>query len=111
MTLKDIYTMLNSIEGFEDRVAYRMFPEGEGVGLPFITYLVTDTDNFMADGTVYLEICNVDIELYTSSKDLDSEALIETALKTNNISWNKTEYYLKDEHCYMITYSITIKGE
>lgn len=109
MTFKDIFTTLNSIEGFEGRVAYRMFPEGEGVGLPFITYLVSGSDNFMADGVVYEQILDVDIELYTSNKDLNAEHLIEEVLNDNGIAWNKNEEYLKDEHCYMIIYSINIK--
>lgn len=108
MTLSSLFKLLNSIDGFENRVAYRMFPENEGVGLPFITYLVTGTDNFMADGIVYKQIQYIDIELYTENKDTETEQLVESALDKAGIPWNKDEDYLRDERCYMIVYSIQI---
>lgn len=108
MTLADLYTMLNSIEGFTGKVAYRAFPKGHAPKLPYICYLATQTNNFGADNKVYMVIQNVDIELYTVNKDPASEALVESALNSNNIVWEKYEDYLDDEQIYMITYEISI---
>lgn len=108
MSLEDLFQLLNSINGFEDKVTYRAFPEGSAPNLPFICYLVTTTDNFKADGKVYKTKTNIDIELYTQKKDTVSEGKIETMLDNNSIPWDKSEDYLKDEHCLMITYEITI---
>lgn len=108
MTLGNLFTILNGIIGFKDKVAYRAFKVGSAPALPFICYMETDTDNFFADNKVYRVIQDVDIELYSRAKDTASEALIESALETNNITWNKSEQYLSDENMYEVIYSITI---
>lgn len=108
MTLADIYTMLKSIEGFENKVAYRAFKKGSAPKLPYICYMATQTDNFKADNKVYAVIQGVDIELYTQNKDTTSEGLIESALNANNIVWEKYEDYIENESCYMITYEVEV---
>lgn len=111
MTLSNIFSILNEIPQFNGKVAYRAFPVGEAPDLPFICYLVVGTDNFKADGIVYKVINEVDIELYTRNKEVDSEKAIENALSDNSITWEKDEAYLKDENCYMITYTIYTEGD
>ena len=108
MILADLFTILNGITGFENKVAYRAFPVGEAPELPFICYLETQTNNFMADNKVYQKIQEVDIELYTRLKDIASEALIEACLDSNSIVWEKYEEYITDEKMYQITYTINI---
>ena len=107
MTLAEIYTMLTGITGFSKKVAYRSFPKGEAPALPFICYLDTQTNNFVADNRVYAVIQEIDIELYTKTKDITSEALIEAALAANNIVWEKYEEYLDDEKVYEVIYTFT----
>ena len=108
MTLKDLNTALNAIPGFNKKVAYRAFPTGKAPKLPFICYLCTNTDNFMADNFVYQVIQEVDIELYTAKKDEKSEQAIEMMLAENHTPWQKYEDYVESESCYMITYTITL---
>lgn len=108
MSLTELTTMLRSITGFSNKVAYRQFREGSAQNLPFIVYYVEGSDNFLADGKVYLPRQNVAIELYTQEKDVTTEALLEEKLNDNNIPWEKDEDYIDSEHMYMITYSITI---
>ncbi len=107
MTLADIYSMLTGINGFENKVAYRAFPEGEAPALPFICYLDTQTYNFIADNKVYSVIQEIDIELYSKLKDTASEALIEAAFAANSIVWEKYDDYLEDEKVYEVIYTIT----
>lgn len=106
--LEYLYTILNGISGFTGKVAYHAFPVDAAPKLPFICYLVTDSNNFFADDTVAHEVLDVDVELYTKNKDLASEGLIESALNLNKIPWNKVESYIDSEQCYMITYSIRL---
>lgn len=108
MTLAQLYTMLNGITGFRNKVAYRAFPIGKAPELPFICYLCTQTDNFVADNKVHAVLQSVDIELYSKSKDIASESKIETALNNNGIVWDKYEEYLSDEDVNEIIYTITI---
>ena len=107
-TLTEVKDMLEGITGFKDKVGYRSFPVGQAPELPFIVYLVTNTDNFAADNVVYAVQTNVDIELYSKYKDLTSETLIEAALNANNLVWEKYEVYIDSEEVYEMVYSITI---
>ena len=107
MTLANIYTMLKSINGFNNKVAYRSFPVGQAPALPFICYLETSTNNFVADNKVYAVIQEIDIELYSKNKDTASEALIEAKLAANNIVWEKYEEFLEDEEVYEVIYTFT----
>ena len=47
MTLAELYTMLNSIEAFTNKVTYRMWQAGEVPALPYICYLsIVFNENF-----------------------------------------------------------------
>lgn len=106
--LEKIREMLESIEGFENKIAYRAFPVGEAPQLPFICFQETGTDNFFADDTVYVAMSIIDIELYSRNRDVMSEELIEMKLKTNHIAWTKDIDYIDSEKCYMVTYTVEI---
>lgn len=101
--LKDIYSLL-AATGIP--TVYRAWPVGSAPDFPFICYLETGTNNFMADNKVYQKITDLDIELYTREKDPATEALVEQALA--EIPWDKTEVYIDSERCYEIVYSIEI---
>lgn len=106
ITLEQIKQMLESAVGFQGKVAYRAFPENEAPALPYICFLAEKSNNFAADGTVYLPITAVSIELYTRVKDPQSEAAVEAVLAP--FFWNKTEIFIDSENCYQITYEIEV---
>lgn len=106
--LEQVYKILTSINGFKTKVAYRCFPEGKAPKLPFICYLADHTNNFSADSKVYETIEHIFVELYTATKDPSSEALVESALNSNEIFWEKSEEYIDSEQCYQILYEIEI---
>ena len=108
MTLKDLNTALQSISGFDKKVAYRAFPVGKAPKLPFICYICTNTNNFDADDYVYQVIQEVDVELYTAKKDEASERAVEAKLNENGLIWEKYEDYIDSENCYMITYTVQL---
>lgn len=108
MTLKDLHTALQSISGFDTKVAYRAFPVGKAPKLPFICYMATSTNNFDADNKVYHVLQEVDIELYTKEKSEATEALVESKLDELNLVWNKYEEWLDSEECYEIIYTVTL---
>ena len=103
MTLEALVTLLTTTKL---PVTYEAFPIGYAPALPFICYRVTDSDNFPADNAVYYPVTNVDVELYTESKDPTTEGVVETALA--GFVWEKSESYIPDERMYQITYSIQI---
>ncbi len=103
-----LFTLLDSITGFKDKVAYRMFPAGAAPALPFIVYYSQGTNNAFGDNQTYHVVEDINICLYSTNKDTTPESAIESALNTAQIPWNKSEAYIDSEECYEITYEITL---
>ena len=89
--------------------AYDHFAEGESPDPPFICYLLPQSDNFSADGKVYLKVSSVNIELYTDSKDLAVEQKLEGVLDTHGIFYDKTEVWIESEKLYEVLYSFEME--
>ena len=89
--------------------AYDHFAEGESPDPPFICYLLPQSDNFSADGKVYLKVSNVNIELYTDSKDLAVEQKLEIVLDIHGIFYDKTEVWIESEKLYEVLYSFELE--
>lgn len=89
--------------------AYDHFAEGESPDPPFICYLLPQSNNFSADGKVYLKVSNVNIELYTDSKDLAVEQKLDAVLDTHGIFYEKTEVWIESEKLYEVLYSFELE--
>ena len=89
--------------------AYDHFAEGESPDPPFICYLLPQSDNFSADGKVYLKVSSVNIELYTDSKDLAVEQKLEAVLDMHGIFYDKTEVWIESEKLYEVLYSFEME--
>ena len=85
--------------------AYDHFAEGESPVPSFITFLLPGSDNFAADGKVYLKINEVHIELYTDEKNPETEALVEAVLDAHEIFYDKSEVWIESEKLYEVLYS------
>ena len=85
--------------------AYDHFAEGESPVPPFITFLLPGSDNYAADGKVYLKINEVHIELYTDEKNPETEALVEAVLDAHEIFYDKSEVWIESEKLYEVLYS------
>jgi len=84
--------------------SYDHFAEGEVIDPPFICYLIPQSDNFSADGTVYFHANEVHIELYTDKKDLASEHAVEAALDGHEVFYNKYELWIDSEKLFQVLY-------
>ncbi len=73
---------------------------------PYVVYLFSYSSNFGADNKVYDAEKNFQVELYTKTKDLASEKLIEDALNGADVYWEKTETYIDSEGLYQVLYEI-----
>lgn len=105
MTAKEVYEGLKKL-GYP--VAYSHFSEGDVPKTPFVTYSFPGTNNFAADGTVYVSITELDIDLYTDKKNLEDERKIEKWLTENGMFYNKQEVYLESEKWLKITYETNL---
>ena len=102
--MKEIFNLLNGIQGFANKVVYYAWEEGQSPSLPFICYFSPDVNNFSADGKVYFSTDNFIVELYSKKLDRQSEEKIETAL--SSFYFTKERTYLNDEKCYMTIYRL-----
>ncbi|MEN6391084.1 MAG: hypothetical protein ABFD04_11765 [Syntrophomonas sp.] len=73
---------------------------------PYVVYLFSYNSNFGADDKVYDADKNYQVELYTTKKDLASEALIEGLFNSNDIYYEKTETFIDSEGLYQVLYEI-----
>lgn len=89
--------------------AYDHFAEGESPDPPFICYLTPDSDNFSADGGVYLKVAVVNIELYTDEKAPATEQQVESALDASGIFYDKTEVWIESEKLYEVLYTFEME--
>ena len=101
--------LVKLLEGTGIPFAYDQFAEGESPDPPFICYLLPQSDNFSADGKVYLKVSSVNIELYTDSKDLSVEQKLEAVLDTHGIFYDKTEVWIESEKLYEVLYSFEME--
>jgi hypothetical protein len=101
MTHNEIVEML---EETNLPIAYDHFAEGESPDPPFICFLFPGSDNFSADGRVYLKIRNVNVELYTDLKDPELEESLETVLDRHGIFYQKSEVWIEEEKLYEVLY-------
>lgn len=74
--------------------------------LPYIVYLVDDSESFSADNVTYHYEDNYNIELYSERKDPIREALVEAALTENDIYFEKEEDWIVSEEMYRVVYSV-----
>ena len=105
MTEKEVFQMVKSI-GLPS--AYHHFDEGQSPNPPFVVYLYPGTNNFSADGVVYQGINQLDIELYTDKKDLESEKRVEAVLKKHGFFYEKNETYIETEKMYEVLYEMEV---
>lgn len=88
--------------------AYDHFSEGEASDPPFICYRAPESNNFSADGTVYLDVDVIDIELYTDEKDPALEKRLQKLLTDAGIYYEKTEVWIESERLYEVVYEFEL---
>lgn len=99
MTLQEIANLINSF-GFPWR--YSHFSQTPNP--PYVVYYFPSENDVFADNANYANKRQLFIELYTSIKDTEKEAIIEAKLKKAGITWYKQTDFLNDEKLFQITY-------
>lgn len=85
--------------------AYHHFEEGKSPDPPFMLYLYPKSRNFSADGGVYHKKSEVDLELYTDTKNILLEYQVEEVLDRHKIFYQKSEVYIEKEKLYEVLYT------
>lgn len=107
MLLSELYAILKELHF---PLAYHHFEEGSRPRPPYLVYLVTDSDNHGADNWSYHKQNNLQVELYTTKKDLATEQRVESSFDSYRIYFEKVETYISSEKLYQVTYYITLHG-
>ena len=102
--------LVKMIEEMGIPFAYDHFAEGESPDPPFICYFLPSSDNFAADGRVYLKVNEVYIELYTDLKYLSVEQKVESVLDSHGIFYDHTEMWIESEKMYEVLYSFEMEA-
>ncbi|MCI7638221.1 MAG: hypothetical protein MSS60_00115 [Clostridiales bacterium] len=102
----DLEALKSALESTGIPIAYWSFPDGEAPPLPYLCYFTTGSNPLFADATVYFLSDSVRVELYTDTKDLTVEHLVEAALA--GFHPKKDQEYLDTEQCWMTTYNIEV---
>lgn len=89
-------------------LAYDHFEEGESPEPPFLVFLFPSSNNFAADGRVYVKINALHFELYTDKKEPEIEAKVEAVLDKHGIFYDKSEVWIADERLYEVLYSMEV---
>lgn len=84
--------------------AYDHFAEGDSPASPFICFLTEGSDNFSADGSVFLKVSEVHLELYTDKKGPAAERKVEEVLDRRKIFYNKSEVWIETEKLFEVLY-------
>lgn len=84
MTYEEITAMVQEI-GLP--CAYHHFAEGESPPPPFVVYLSPGEHTLHADNINYYSWKQLDVELYTDTKDPDAEQRVEDVLTAHEISY------------------------
>lgn len=108
MTIKEMQKLLETAEGFKDKVAHFAFPEEEAPPLPFICFLSPREDTFYADGEAYFNTAQYIVELYTKFREPKTETVLEKTLTEQGICFTKENVYLADEKCYETIYEMEV---
>jgi hypothetical protein len=91
-------------------VAYDHFTETDETSipeLPFVTYVESESNNMMADNTMWALINDYTIELYTEKKDLVTENILEEVLLVNKLPFNSSETnWIEDEKMFVKYYYV-----
>lgn len=101
MTYREIAQMIENI-GLP--FTYYSFPNDIAPEPPYIVFNYPDRDDFAADNKNYVKVETLTIELYTATKDFQTEAMVESALTESGLFYTKEQAYIRNEHLYLLTY-------
>ncbi len=105
MTHNEVFELL---EELSLPIAYDHFTEGDAPDPPFICFLYPKNIPFGADDTLYYQLHELDIELYTDKKDPPLEARVEKLLTEHELFFHKSEVWIEDEKMYEVLYEVTV---
>ena len=105
MTEKELYDLLVTLKL---PTAYDHFEEDtvNSVSPPFIVYADDSPTTKKAEDKTWFKHNNFIVTLITEKKDVALESQLEALFDSNDIPFDREEYYISDERIYNIRYTI-----
>lgn len=104
MTISEVKTMVQSIGYPSTYYEFQNAPPKK----PFVVWYFPRSADFYADGLNYQKIEQLNIELYTRTKDFAAEAAVEAVLKAYGLSWTREEQMIDQESGYEVLYTMEV---
>jgi hypothetical protein len=101
-------TVKNILEELKLPLAYDHFAEGESPKPPFLIFTNPSDEVFGADNIVYADYHEINVELYTDTKQPELEKTFEIILTRHEIYYLKTEIWIESEKLYEVLYELTL---
>ena len=79
--------------------------------MPWLCWLIIGTSPEAADNRSTAEISDVRLELYTKTRDFTSEAIVDGILAGLELVPVKSEEWLDDTSCWLVTYEMYVLFE
>ena len=92
-------------------VTYLQWQEQGVPELPYICWLMPNSENFGADNKVYKEVEVLNIELYTRQRSFALEASVEAVLDSHGLFWDKDSSWIDSEAMNETIYTAEIYVE
>ena len=105
MTHNEVFEVL---EELSLPIAYDHFAEGESPDPPFLCFVYPKNIPLGADNTVYYQLHELDIELYTDEKNPPLEQRVERLLTEHEMFFQKSEVWIEEEKMYEVLYEVTL---
>jgi len=77
---------------------------------PYLTYLFSYSNDIIADNVNYIDVSQMQVELYTKIKDPSAENRVQGKLKDLELPYYKHETFLDSENLFQIIYEIQLIG-
>ena len=108
MTYEQIDDMIGSV-GLP--YAYDHFDKDDvnrPAGPPFIAFLYPQNNDPAFDDRNYVQIEQLQIELYTDNKDFGLEATVESTLSSYGMVWTRDEEWIESERMLEVVYEMDV---
>lgn len=105
MTYAEVYTGLSTTKL---PVAYYMWRKNEVPDPPYLVYYYPNRNDFRADDSNFARIEALNVELYTTFKDMSTEATVEAVLDAMGFVYDKEEAMIESEGLYECLYTMEV---
>ena len=89
---------------------YSHWAQGEVPNTPYICYMMASNNPFGADGKVYKDFLDIDLELYSDKPDKEAQMKIISVLSKYGIFYTVSETWIPGEGLYQTWFTFEMEA-